>query len=157
MSYTIIRDTREKKDCGWIFRQSEYCDGTEIKKLDTGDYAIKGYEDFFVIERKGSITEFVQNIVEVRFEKELQRLESVKFPFILLEFELNDIMKFPIGARIPKYKMKYVKIKPAFILKRLCEFQFQYKTKFILCGNSGKDMAISLFKRFMELVNDKRS
>ena len=40
--FTIIRDTREKKGHGWWFDESSHCTGTEVKKLDVGDYSIKG-------------------------------------------------------------------------------------------------------------------
>jgi hypothetical protein len=120
-------------------------EGQIEKKLDTGDYSIVGLEDIFVIERKGSIGEFYQNMVEKRFEAELARLEEFRWPFVILEFELRDIMMFPFSSGIPKRIWPKLRMKPQFILKRLNDFQLSYRTKFIFAGKFGRDMAINLF------------
>ena len=72
--YTVIKDTREQE--GWFFTQTTACDGMVREKLDTGDYSLRGYEELLAIERKGKISEFARNIVENRFERELERLED---------------------------------------------------------------------------------
>ena len=151
MKYTVIRDTREHRDKGWTFVGSTRCEGTEITKLDTGDYSIKGMEELFCIERKGSVTEFARNVTENRFEKELQRLESFKYPFIILEFSMSDILDYPKNSGIPYKKRAQLKFRGSFILKRLIEFQMQYKTKILVCGDRGREVASSIFKRVVEI------
>jgi hypothetical protein len=42
--FTVIRDSREKEGHGWWYDEDAYCIGTEITKLDIGDYSIKDKE-----------------------------------------------------------------------------------------------------------------
>lgn len=146
--FKVIKDTREQD--GWEFHVSSSCTGMEIGTLKTGDYTIEGYEDIVVIERKGKIEEFAANIVQPRFEEELKRLEKFKHPFAVLEFTLHDIINFPASTNIPKNKWHTVKVRPYFILKRFVELQIKYKTKFILAGPYGLDVAGSIFRRIVE-------
>lgn len=138
-NYTIIRDTRERKKKGWYF--DKYLE----HKLEEGDYTIAGLEGIFVIERKGSSSEFYKNLVEERFDDELKRLESYRWSFVVLEFELRDLVLFPWNSGIPKRLWPRLRMKPAFLLQRLNDFQLQYKTKFIFAGKHGKEIALSLF------------
>ena len=147
-AYTVLRDTREHDGEGWVFEQTSYCKGTVIKTLKTGDYTIMGYETTFIIERKKSISEFAGNVCQERFENELKRLESFDHPFIILEFNMDDIIKWP-----PFYLRKKVRSTGHFILKRLLELEIHYKTKIIFAGCHGKAVCESLFKRIVE--NDR--
>lgn len=154
--YHVIRDTREQKEgAGWIFTKTANCTGMTEKKLDTGDYTIVGYEKTFVIERKGALTEWAHNVNEARFTKELERLEKFDQAFIILEFTLEDLMRWPHGCNIPKERLKDIRMNNYFLLKKTCEIMTQYKTKIIFAGRHGKEIAASLFKRVME--NDKKS
>lgn len=150
MKYTVIKDTREKEGEGWSWNPSPYCLGTVRDTLKTGDYSLRGYENIVVIERKGSVSEWAKNITEERVERELQRLEEVKYPFILLEFTLADIMNYPIGSGIPKHMWPRLRFKGPFFLKRTIEFMVKYRTKIIFCGGVGREVASSIFKRVIE-------
>src|SRR6185436_14343497 len=100
--YAVVRDTREKEGQGWHFPYSPRCAGTVIKKLDEGDYSLLGFEKLVTIERKGSVTEFCANLTQDRFivpfdpskpasdQSEIVRLESIQWPYILLEFEVDE-------------------------------------------------------------------
>jgi ERCC4-type nuclease len=150
--FEVIRDTREKESNGWFFSKDKSCVGTQTKKLDTGDYTIVGCEKLFVIERKGSVAEWAGNLTQERFEKEMLRLENYLWPFIILEFTLEDMMNWPNNCGLPKDKIAEVKTSPFFLLKRVVELQLNYKTKIIFAGNKGKEIACSLFKRVAENV-----
>src|ERR1022692_1606102 len=100
--YTVIRDTREQK--GWDFFEDDYCDGMIEKKLDSGDYSILGLENVFCIEKKRNTAELAKNIFEKRFFAELQRLEKFDYSFLILEFNLIDVLNFPFGSGIPQNK-----------------------------------------------------
>ncbi len=150
MKYIVYKDTREQE--GWEFTPSTNCEGMEIHTLRTGDYTIKGFEDVLTIERKASTGEFAKNIVDGRFERELIRMEKYKWPFMVLEFELNDIVNFPANSGIPKSKWDKLRIGNWFMLKRLTEYQIKYKTKILLAGKQGKVLAASIFKRVLEYV-----
>ena len=98
--FIVIRDTREKD--GWYFKESDYCEGMVNQKLDTGDYSIQGLEDVLCIERKASVAEIANNIVDDRFTRELDRMSEFKYKFLILEFGVEDILSFPVGSDIPK-------------------------------------------------------
>lgn len=145
---SVIRDTREQN--GWVFEESERCAGTIVDTLQTGDYTLKGFEELLRIERKGSIAEFASNVTQARFERELERLEDFPLAFLILEFDMADIALFPASAKLPPKALKNIKITAQFIMKRLMEFQVKYKTKVLLTGGRGKEVASSLFKRVIE-------
>jgi hypothetical protein len=146
--YTVVRDTKEHEGHGWEWRASKYCSGTQCQSLATGDYTLAGLpEDYFVIERKGSVGEWAKNVVEKRFERELVRLDNFIYPFIILEFSVYDILNYPIGSGIPKYRWKYLRVRGPFILQRTMEIMTDHKVKILFCGDKGKDVAVQLFKR----------
>lgn len=149
--YHVIRDTREQENNGWVFDETKNCEGMLVQTLPTGDYTLKEYESTLIIERKGGVAEFARNIIQGRFEAELVRMESFAFPFMVLEFNMKEILEFPNGSGIPREKWPSLKITPFFMLKRLIEFELNYKTKIILAGSYGKETAASIFKRVIEL------
>lgn len=148
--YKVLRDTREKENHGWVFPVGSHCVGTHEKTLKTGDYTLEGFEDTFVIERKGSVAEFSTNLTQPRFEKELERLDQFKFAFIVLEFELKDIVKFPVNSGIPEFRWATLRVTPQFLMKRLHEVQLAHRAQLVFAGMWGREYASSLFKRVVE-------
>lgn len=146
--YVVLKDRREQ--LGWDFKPGSSCAGTELATLKTGDYTLRGYESVFAIERKMSTGELSQNITEARFEAELERLEGFAHPFVVCEFTMEDLCSFPNNSGIPKSRWRFLRITPQFLLKRFLDFQMKYKTKFILAGHRGEEVARSLFKRIVE-------
>ena len=102
--FTVIRDTREKEGHGWWYDEDAYCIGTEITKLDIGDYSIKDKEHILCIERKESVSEFAGNCGEKRFLRELKAMSSFPHAFLLLEFGWHLIEQYPVGSTVPKSK-----------------------------------------------------
>lgn len=153
MGYTVLRDTQEQQ--GWFFSETSYCDGTVEIKLPTGDYTLRGYETLLTIERKGSSGEFARNVVENRFERELKRMDDFAHGFMVLEFTMADLVNFPRNSGIPSHLWPKLKTTSYFIVKRFIEFQMQYKTKIILAGKYGKDVASSIFKRTIEYYDNQ--
>src|SRR5262245_15949568 len=154
--YLVLRDNNEK--LGWIFDPSSYCAGTVEKNLYTGDYSLDGYYDnkLFVIERKGSVTEFVANITNKEkwddFKDELQRLEEFRWPFVVCEFPFSLLKTYPRGSSIPQSRWPQVKTSPQFLLKRVEEIFLHFKTKFIFADTPtlAREVASGLFKRVVE-------
>lgn len=153
--FTVIRDTREHKNKGWFFKESDYCQGMIERKLDTGDYSIDGLEDILCIERKASVSEIAANLVDKRFDRELDRMESFKHKFLILEFSVEDIKKYPEGSEVPKKAWSSLRVKGNFIIKRLAEIQVNRKIPVVPCGDkySAWYMAGSIMKRVNELEN----
>lgn len=153
MGYKVIRDAREKIDHGWFWDVSASCDGTTVAKLDQGDYSLEDYEQLVVIERKGSVSEWATNVTQARFERELERLRSIKYVWILLEFDMLDILNYPVGSGIPKKVWKSIKLRGPFIIKRMIEIERDYSNiNITLCGEQGKMIASSVFKRIIEKI-----
>lgn len=145
MKYSIVIDSRDKKP--WHFPPTSNCNGQICHKLDTGDYSIEGMEHIFIIERKGCIAEFAHNIIEKRFERELDRLNKIPHAFVILEFSLEDTLHFPASSDIPKDKWPTLRITPKFILSKLSSFRCRYDNiHFLLVGQQGKLVAEKLMK-----------
>lgn len=154
MSYIVIRDTRERSGHGWTFKKYDTCLGQQIDTLKTGDYTLRGFENVLAIERKGRVTEFINNLGQKRFYAELDRLELIPFSFVICEFTMEDLIKFPEGSGISPYKWRYIKLTGKVALKLLIEIQMKYKTKFLFCGSKGQIVASSIFKRVVERANE---
>ena len=153
--YTVIRDTREKEGHGWRWRKSTACSGTVDGKIDTGDYTLMGYEHLLCLERKGRVSEWATNLTEKRFYRELDRMKEIPYAYILLEFHMEDLIKYPVDSGIPYKKQRYMKFKGRQVLAKTLEIMVKYPNiKIIFCGRKGKDVASSLFKRVVEHVKD---
>jgi hypothetical protein len=153
--YTVLRDSREKEGHGWVFDDSETCTGTAVKTLRTGDYTLAGYEDVLAVERKGSVCEFVGNITQkgkwANFKDELERLEVYPAAFVVCEFTLDDVMRYPQGTNLPWAIKRRIRVSPQFYLKRLIEIELHFKAKVKMVGpTAGRDYVSSLFKRVVE-------
>jgi hypothetical protein len=128
--FTIIVDTREQQP--WKFMHF----ATAHKKLDTGDYSIDGLQHLLCIERKKSVSEFANNIVESRFQDVIIRMSRLKYSFLLLEFSLQEILIYPIGSTVPKKMWNKIKISPAFLLKNILELQLNHNIIVYFCGDA---------------------
>ena len=158
MSYVVIRDTREKPDHGWFWDASSTCGGTTVAKLNEGDYSIDGYQHLVAIERKGSVSELAANVTQDRFYRELERLRAIKYVWLLLEFDVEDLYQYPVGSDVPKYKWKKIRIRGPYIMKCLTEIQINYPNiNVVFCGSHGKEIASNIFKRIVEKVKDARA
>lgn len=151
--FTVLKDTREKDGKGWWFEEDEYCAGTVQTKVDYGDYAIKGLEDKFSIERKASVSEVATNINEKRFKAELEVLADFPHKLIILEFDWQDILRYPEGSGIPKYKRKYIKVSGNFIMSCLANIYINYNIPVIAAGN--KFLAEKLAYVHLKRINSK--
>lgn len=149
---SVVIDSREKKPYPFI----EDDDIGEVVRasLKSGDYSLKGAEHIISIERKASTAEIAQNIFDDRFFRELERLQSYRFVYILCEFSLRDVLQFPLNSGIPKYKLSQVRVTGKVLLKKITEIQLNYGIPFIFCGGVDEsfEMCFSLLKRANELL-----
>ena len=125
----IIIDTREKTP--WDFDEFD----TTIRKLDTGDYSISGFEDKICIERKSSLGEFYGNITQKRFWNEVERIAEFPHKFLIFEFSLENISVFPYGSGIPLRAQKKLKVSPNFIFSCVTRLQIDYDIHVIFAEN----------------------
>jgi ERCC4-type nuclease len=150
-NFTIIIDTREQQP--WKFENYTIAN----TKLDTGDYSIEGLEDILAIERKKSASEFANNVVEKRFVDVVERLSNIKYAFLLLEFDLKDILKYPFGSTVPKKVWNKIRISPAFLMKHILELQMYHNIIVCFCGNSknAQEMAEYIFNKIFYIEKIK--
>lgn len=108
---TVVVDKREKRPLifpatmPWTFGVGHHKITREFKidvvheNLDSGDYALRGYEHVARIERKGAATELLQNLFtkdRPRFERSLKRLcDSCTVPILLLDMHPRQFMSDP--------------------------------------------------------------
>lgn len=148
--YTVIVDTRERGDFRWWFEPDDFCLGSELHKLDTGDYSLKGLENLVSIERKRNTAEIAQNLVDDRFFNEMERIKGFKYKAIICEFNMFAVINFPYSSGIPSNKIKFIKITPQFILSKIAEIQVKYQVPFIFCDN--KDYAMKYAQAFFKKI-----
>jgi len=151
--FTVIKDTREQD--GYYFKEHNTCAGMIEQKLDTGDYSILGLEDKLCIERKGCVEELAVNLGQKKyaFLDEIARMQSFPHKFLVLEFSLEDLAKFPEETRIPIKNKASVKITGKYMLKCLFEFQLYNNVHILFCGNKyNAFLAVSsILKRVNEM------
>ena len=111
------------------------------------------------IERKKSVSEIATNITEKRFKDVIARITTYKYPFILLEFDMDDVLQYPIGSNVPKKMWDKLKITPGFILKHLTELQVYFNIKVLFCGSASnaEKMAIAIMRRVYELEGQSKT
>lgn len=70
----------------------------EVAGLDTGDYSVKGYQDYIRIERK-SLSDLVQCVgrERERFDREMVRLRGFRFCAVVVEGNWRDVMTGDFG------------------------------------------------------------
>jgi ERCC4-type nuclease len=151
--YKVIKDTREQD--GWVFSPYDKCLGMEIGTLHTGDYTLRGFEDVVCVERKACASEIAMNLGKKKgaFNAEMERMKDFPFSFLICEFDMDDILRYPEGSRVPRNLRAKVKVTGKYLLKCLLEFQVWYDTKIIFAGNKHNAFLVcnSLFKRLNEL------
>ena len=152
--FTIIIDTREQQP--WSFEHYT----TASRKLDTGDYSIEGLEDVVCIERKKSVSEVANNLTESRFIDVVDRMSRFKYAFLLLEFDLAQVLSYTIGSNLPRRLWDKIKISPAFIVKHILELQLNHNIKVLFCGSSSdaEQMAEYILKKvhYIEKVKQQK-
>ncbi len=126
----IIVDTREQMP--WSFPPE-----VEVvrRALPAGDYAVAGFEDAAVVERK-SLPDLIQSLTwgRPRFERELERLRPVPHRFIIIEGSLTDIV-------LGNYRSK---ANPASLLGSICALMVDFGIPFLFAGSRVAAAALCL-------------
>lgn len=150
--FTIIRDTREKPNHGWWFDEDDMCAGTIARKVDVGDYSIDGLEKIISIERKESVTELANNVVQDRFKKQLAKMSNFKYPFLLLEFHWDEIAGYPWNTDLPMKVKQKIRLYPSAIYGTLLSAQMKYGIHVIPCGDqvSAEKTAYKILRKVYE-------
>lgn len=141
-------DSREKEP--WHFSVEEKKPGeipiigSEVVKLDQGDYTVKGLENFLSIERKNGWAELFGNYTpssnKERFEREMERMSVIPHKYIIVESLINsDIMRLSVPQFVKSPPIKR-------ILDWLVNINVTYGVQFIFAGDYGKQVAKNIMK-----------
>lgn len=132
--YQIIVDSREQKP---LFNKN-----IEVKKLDVGDYSIKGYETEFSIERK-SLGDLFGTLGKghKRFKAELTRALNYKYFAIVIEGSFADINNKNFD------KSYLIKMKGFVVVKILLTLHLKYNINVFFANN--RTEAKTLIKALM--------
>lgn len=139
----LIVDTREQKP--YIFKLPMI-----QKALKTGDYSVEGYEDLVAIERK-SLDDFIGCVTTSRdrFKRELERGNDLKRFFVVIECNVDDIIK-------GKY---WSKVSPESVIGSIIAWSIRYNAKFIFTGNrtASQYLVLNILDKFIkeEIENGK--
>ncbi len=137
----IIVDTREQR--AWSFPPQVEVEAGTIK---SGDYAIKGDEEKFAIERK-SAADFVGTLATgwPRFVREINRMEKAGFPakIIIIEANFEEFCFNYHQGRIIAPDHEHVRCSPAFIMKRIAQLSMR-NVSVLFAGNPELASALAL-------------
>jgi ERCC4-type nuclease len=120
--------------------------------IKAGDYALKGDEASFAIERK-SLDDFVSTVSTGwdRFQRELARMEEAFFPtrVIIVEGTHSDSINHQDASP---------KIEPGFVMMRVSELTMM-NVNVLFCDNpvQAAGQAISIFKRRNHVLREIRN
>lgn len=149
----VLRDQQEKDVVKmWDFPASDFCAGTREVHLATGDYTIEGFEKYVVIERKGTVDDFVNSMGKKRFKAELVRMSQFRHAFVVLEFPIEELERWPASClKNPwiKQKQPFQHRGAAFAAYVNLKMTYPY-VEFVFAGSCGKRLAGSIFRRVIE-------
>lgn len=155
---TIQIDTREQQP--WTFAhayRSEKISGTFSCQVQAGDYAIKDMPNLVAIERKKHVGELYNNFIPVanyeRFEREMERMKSVKHKYIIVEQTwdaLYDSRNFSFAKRNMSYAGNIV-------LGFLINIMSKYGVQVIFAGRDAEHTATTiLLKHYYDELKNAR-
>jgi len=138
--FKILTDTREQRP--YRFPNSKTC------TLPYGDYSIeydgKSYHDQIIIERKGGIGELFSfsGSSRDRFVRELEKMQGVKYKYILIEADFLDIVN----------KQPYGILPASTVYATLFSFCIKYQITPFFCHNyaNGRQVVYKLFQFFVK-------
>ena len=158
-SFTVIRDTREKKP--YNLEDPRILD-VVTKKLDTGDYSIEGLEKMFAIERKASVNELHVNLSKHKigaFKRELERFQSYRFKYMILDATYQQLLDFPRNNGLHFTVVDKIKVRGTFLSACLIRLQVKYNFNIIFAGNkeNSERIAINIMKEVLETLDGEIS
>lgn len=151
----IVIDTREQRPWGFPPHIE-----VEVGTLRTGDYALKGDEENFAVERKSG-DDFVGTISVGwhRFCKELNRMDESRFvaKVVVVETDFETFCyRIRQGALIPP-DHEHTRCTPQFLMKRIAQLTMR-NVSVIFAGSAdyGSAVALRLFYEREEQLAERR-
>jgi len=136
----IIVDSREQTP--FDFSGVDPRPVVSVGALKTGDYSIRGMENYVAIERKSLVDLFGScGQGRDRFEREFVRLKDFQFAALVIESDLYSIYKTPPSRS---------RMDPKTIMRTLIAWHMRYNVKIWPCPTRGfaETLTYLLLKRF---------
>jgi ERCC4-type nuclease len=155
---TIIIDTREKQpfEFKWATSHGQIA-GTEVKKIDAGDYTVLETPNVVTVERKKTVGELYNNLVGKdkyeRFLRELERMQAFEHRYIVVEEywdALWDRDKFKFARRNRNWA-------GAMVLTHLIHLQSDYNVHVHFAGDYAEQLTLKLLVKNYERAMKKAS
>lgn len=169
----IIVDTREQNN--WF---DSHNFSLLSKKLDEGDYSVKELCDIeeetgrkiLRIERKASTAEIAINLGKERkrFLKEMERLAEYDHKYLIMEFPIYILLKFPEESGIPKNRwyrknkygnmVKAIKMTGNYMISLLEKIEKDFDIEVIYSNSrsEAEESALQIMKDVYEQETKKR-
>ena len=79
----------------------------------------------------------------------IDRMDKIPLCFLLLEFNLDTVLNYPVGSGIPQRLWSRIRISPQYILKHLLELQMKHNIKVVFCGDAtnAEILALAIMNR----------
>ena len=122
MEAVLVKDTREPE-----FAWDAYFTAPVInKKLDTGDYSLKGFESYIGIERK-TLDDLIGCLTKgrERFERELKRSKKLDYFAVIVEAGFTQLVLGDYRSRL----------NPKSAIESISAWEIRYGTHFLFAGN----------------------
>lgn len=167
MAFTVVVDKQEKSP--WDFSFDKRCVGSVVDHLKEGDYTTREIlelenklgKKLLGIERKASSGEISTNLGKYkdRFFREMERLSEYEHKYLILEFDLQTLLRFPEDSGIPKKlwyrtnhegkKVRRIRMNGKFMETRLNTINALYDVEIIYAGNkqNAVDIAANIFEQ----------
>ena len=147
----IIVDNKEKNP--WLFAFAKGDVHLIHKHLPTADYTIDGFEEILCIERKNSISELAGCIFKPAFKKELDRMKSFKYAFLLIEDSFENIADYPDNTRLPRKVKNKIRVKAPQIIGFISSLMVNTNIKVLFCGDkyAAEEMAYSIMTKVQKI------
>ena len=149
--FSILCDSREKKPFTFASDRFSSHNNTIVTKLDQGDYSLVGYENIVCIERKASVEEIYSNLSSneprERFYREMERLSSIKYPFLVLAVDADQIMT---GC-------EFSKASPIMIMSMLLGICMKYKINVIFAGRSAEFITYKILEKVWKEIQENKN
>jgi len=149
--FTVLMDDREKK--GWDLPYK-----VERKRLKTGDYTVKGFEDVIAIEKKSGLVELLNDLTtkyRPTFERFLERFSKYPVKVIVVEDTLSELSISRALVHIKKKSGGRARLTSKSIHYWVAEISGKYGIPIVFVSKGVKrDLLPQVFRACFERANE---
>ena len=149
--FTVLVDDREKKAWDLPYK-------IEKKRLKTGDYTIKGFEEIVAIEKKSGLVELLNDLANGyrgTFERFLKRLSKYPVKVIVVEDTLSELSISRALTHIRRKSRGRARLTSRSIYYWTADIAAKYGIPIVFVGKRAKmDLLPEVFRAAFEKANE---